>query len=236
MPGARHCDVIRKGVALDSIEKHINKLEKVVTDQKQQAEERQIFLEKKKQQVKQDARVSKTINTKLDLKAAKCFKRSNSYVYQLDEFGDLRDLEELGKAEFAARGSVVLDRDIFNPKINDKTNYHIEDGASQPDVRSLYAGGKSSMVALTDSHAGSNVNQSRNFGGKGMGDPRTQSALVLQNVNTSQGGTMRLGGVNDPRMILLAGGQQKNQKPLEASGMLDSQEGVNVGDVKKFDS
>lgn len=40
MPGARHCDVIRKGVALDSIEKHINKLEKVVTDQKQQAEER----------------------------------------------------------------------------------------------------------------------------------------------------------------------------------------------------
>jgi len=87
-------------------------------------------LEKKKQQAKQDARVSKTINTKLDLKAAKCFKRSNSYVYQLDEFGDLRDLEELGKAEFAARGSVVLDRDIFNPKINDKTNYHIEDGAS----------------------------------------------------------------------------------------------------------
>jgi hypothetical protein len=44
-----------------------------------------------------DARVAKTINNKLELKAAKCFKRSNSYEYVLEEFGDITDLEVLGQ-------------------------------------------------------------------------------------------------------------------------------------------
>jgi hypothetical protein len=50
-----------------------------------------------------------------------------------------------------------LDRDIFNPKIEDKTKFHIEDGASQPDVKSLFAGGKSTNNEMTDSNAGSQV-------------------------------------------------------------------------------
>ena len=121
--------MIRKTCKLDDIESHINSLQKIVTDQKEQAAEREIYLEAKKQEKLQDARISKTINNKLELKASKCFKRSNSYDYRLDEFGDIRDLEELGKLA-NHRGSVVLDRDIFNPKIQDKTKFHIEDGAS----------------------------------------------------------------------------------------------------------
>lgn len=51
---------------------------------------------------------------------------------------------------FNSRGSVQLDRDIFNPKIIDKTHFHIEDGASKPDIGSI-AGGHSSVM-INDSH------------------------------------------------------------------------------------
>ena len=91
---------------------------------------------------------------------------------------------------------------------------------------------------LTDSNAGSQLRQSRNFGGTTGrmalgGEAKTQSALVLQGVNISQGGTMRMGkdgNMSDPKMLMVHGGQRVQQNG-GSNGILDSQDGVNTGDV-----
>ena len=62
---------------------------------KDAAEKRAIELEANRQLKLRNQRISKIINTKLPFKKSKVFKRSNSFMTYLEDFGDLDDIESL---------------------------------------------------------------------------------------------------------------------------------------------
>ena len=74
-----------------------------------------------------DRKVRRLIREKVEFKKSKGFKRQNSYLPQMEEFGDMDDADMLKKGAVAMRRSLDPNkkRELFNTKIGDITMHRL---------------------------------------------------------------------------------------------------------------
>lgn len=87
-------------------------------------------------------KVRKIINEKVEFKKARGFKRQNSYVAQLDEFGDIDDSDALKYNITKIRRSLepTKKREIMNTKVKDCTMHRLQKDILAQSVTDSLAG------------------------------------------------------------------------------------------------
>ena len=121
----------------------------------------------------------------MDFKKFKAFRRQNSYIPQLDEFGDLDDADNLKDNLTSMRRSIDAGRkrDVFNVKVQDVVMHRLE---------------KDIMAAsVSDSMGNTGFKNSGGLGGF-AGGTRKQNASQIRKQTGTMSNFNSTGGLNFP--------------------------------------
>ena len=86
---------LRKATKITDSEELINLQYHKVASLKEEAEKKEAQLEKERIKREHNKKTKRMIRSKIEFKKAKGFKRQNSYIPQLEEFGDIDDADNL---------------------------------------------------------------------------------------------------------------------------------------------
>ena len=119
---------LRKCVRLADTEDLVNLQYQKIVNLKEAADHKEHQLELKRVRDEHNRKVRRLVREKIDFKKSKGFKRQNSYLPQLEEFGDIDDADAL-KFNFAKmRKSLnpMKPREIYNTKVEDVMQHRLE--------------------------------------------------------------------------------------------------------------
>lgn len=88
-----YCRQLRKAVDVYEAENLVNVQFSKINHLKIEADNKEKELEASRLKAEHDKKVSRTIQNKLEYKKNNAFKRQNSYMPMLDEFGDIDDAD-----------------------------------------------------------------------------------------------------------------------------------------------
>ena len=86
---------LRKIIRLDESQEMVNVQFQKIASLKEMADEKEHQLERERIRAEHNKKVHAIITTRIDFKKDKGFKRQNSYLPNLDEFGDIDDADQL---------------------------------------------------------------------------------------------------------------------------------------------
>lgn len=110
---------LRKVTPIEVTTELVNDEYSKVASLKDMADQKEKDLEKERILREHDRKVKKLIREKVEFKKVKGFKRQNSYLPEMEEFGDMDDAEVLKKNLMSIRRSFdpSKKREVFNTKI-----------------------------------------------------------------------------------------------------------------------
>ena len=145
-PEAGFAANLRKAVRVTDAMDLVNQQFTMITSLKEAADNKEHQLEMDRIKNEHNKKIAKLSNDPFDFKKAKAFKRQNSYMPQLDEFGDIDDADVLKKHQMRCRRSIDhgKKREALNTKVKDVTFHRLD---KDPFAQSVSSGGDSPRKA-----------------------------------------------------------------------------------------
>ena len=119
---------LRKATKISESEQLVNIQYQKVASLKEQADQKEHELELERIKNEHNKKVKRMVRNKIEFKKAKGFRRQNSYLPELDEFGDIDDADNLKVNITKMRRSLdfAKKREVFNVVIKDVCMHRLE--------------------------------------------------------------------------------------------------------------